>query len=317
MGRIWVGGGAERAPRATARPDPSLTLGMTSVHAIIPLVRHLAPALLFTAACTSMSPAEVPLRVMSYNIRLDLASDGPNAWPHRKDAVAGLITSQRADLVGVQEALPVQLSDLDERLPQFGRFGVGRAADRSGEYSAVFYRRDRFDVLRQDTFWLSETPDVAGSRGWDAAHERIATWGQLRDKRSGQVFFVFNTHLDHVGEVARREGTRLLLARISELAGDHPVILTGDFNAAPDSEPYGMVIAGGLRDAMLASRGAHVGPTSTWNGFRAIEPQRRIDFVFVRGAVDVLEHEIADDMTDQGRFPSDHLPVIAEVAIGR
>lgn len=254
------------------------------------------------------------LRVMTFNIRLNLASDGPNAWPFRKELVASLMND--ADLVGVQEALPDQLRDLDSLLPQFGRFGVGRASDRGGEHSAILYRKDRFEVLEQSTFWLSESPETAGSKGWDAAYERIVTWGKLRDRRTGKVFFHFNTHFDHVGERARRESALLLLRRIEEIAGPNPpVIVTGDFNAAPDSEPYRLVTAGGLRDAFVVSICPHRGPTSTWNAFRQIEPDRRIDFIFVRGAVDVIDHAILPDSFD-GRFPSDHLPVVARLRIG-
>jgi endonuclease/exonuclease/phosphatase family metal-dependent hydrolase len=270
------------------------------------------------AACTSLAPpaGNASLRVMTYNIRLDLGSDGADAWPHRKAMVAALIRFHGADLVGVQEALPGQLRDLDAMLPDLRRFGVGRTAERSGEHSAIFYREGRFEVLRHDTFWLSATPSVAGSKGWDAAYERIVTWGEVRDRHTGNVFFHFNTHFDHVGEVARRESARLLLARIEDIAGDAPVLVTGDFNDTPESEPYRLLTAAGLRDAFAASRAPHHGPTSTWNAFRAIEPGRRIDFIFVRGAVDVVRHGILADTVD-GRFPSDHLPVIAEVQVGR
>ncbi|HET7712402.1 MAG TPA: endonuclease/exonuclease/phosphatase family protein [Thermoanaerobaculia bacterium] len=282
------------------------------------MLRHLAIALFaLLAACVSAPPdRDTTLQVMTFNIRLNLASDGPNAWPHRKDAVANLIRS--ADLVGLQEALPEQLADLDALIPHFGRIGAGRAADRRGEASAILYRRDRFEVLRQETFWLSETPDVAGSKGWDAAYERIATWGEFRDRTTGVRFFHFNTHLDHVGAMARREGTRLLLRAIARIAApEDAVMLTGDFNAPPDSAPYRQVIDAGFEDAFHRSRRPHEGPDSTWNGFKAIEPGRRIDFIFVRNAVEVLRHEIADTMMEGGRFPSDHLPVMAELRIRR
>lgn len=265
--------------------------------------------LLFSCAASGWREGGQPVRVMTFNIRLNLASDGENAWPNRKEAVANII--QRADLVGLQEALPEQLADLDRLLPQFGRLGVGRATDLAGEHSAILYRRARFEVLEHDTFWLSETPHVPGSKGWDAAYERIVTWGKLRDRGTGATFFHFNTHLDHVGGAARREGTRLLLANMARMAGNAPTILTGDFNAVPESEPYRLVTESGLRDAFLATRDRHRGPESTWNAFKAIEPGRRIDFVFVRG-FDVLKHEILADTFD-GRFPSDHLPVVAEV----
>ena len=278
-------------------------------------MKRFLPLLLLVAACAT-SPAKDPsLRVMTYNIRLNLASDGPNAWPHRKDAVASLVRDHSIDLLGVQEALPDQLADLDERLPRLGRFGEGRTAQRLGEFTAIYYRKDRFDVIDAGTFWLSETPEVPGSKGWDAAYERIVTWGKLRDRQSGATFFYFNTHFDHIGRIARRESARLLTARIAQLAGSSPVIVTGDFNDLPDGEPYAIITGSGLSDAMLSTRSPHEGPSSTWNGFKAIEPGRRIDFIFTRG-FDVIRHATLSDMIDGQRFPSDHLPVIAEVRIG-
>jgi endonuclease/exonuclease/phosphatase family metal-dependent hydrolase len=255
------------------------------------------------------------MRVMTFNIRLNLASDGANAWPHRKEAVASMIRFHGADLIGVQEALPDQLRDLDDLLPEFGRFGLGRSAERSGEHSAILYRKDRFEVLANDTFWLSENPQVPGVKGWDAAYERIVTWGRIRDRKTGSAFFHFNTHLDHIGQQARRESAHLIIRKIEEIAGGAaPVIVTGDFNDVPGSEAYRIVTAAGLRDAMSVSRAPHHGPTSTWNAFQSIEPGRRIDFVFVRGAVDILQHGILSDTFD-GRFPSDHLPVVADLVI--
>jgi endonuclease/exonuclease/phosphatase family metal-dependent hydrolase len=272
-------------------------------------------ALLILGCAASQPVVPIPLRVMTFNIRLNLASDGPNAWPHRKEAVASMIRFHRADLIGVQEALPDQLRDLDALLPQLGRFGVGRTADRSGEHSAIFYRQDRFDVLAQDTFWLSETPDVPGVKGWDAAYERIVTWGKIRDRLTGTTFFHFNTHFDHIGQQARRESARLLAAKIAEIAGNTaPVIVTGDFNDVVDSDAYRILTAAGLRDAFTTARAPHHGPTSTWNAFRAIEPGRRIDFIFVRGDAAVLQHAILSDTFD-GRFPSDHLPVVVDVGL--
>jgi endonuclease/exonuclease/phosphatase family metal-dependent hydrolase len=273
-------------------------------------------ALLVLGCASSQPPAEpAPFRVMTFNIRLNLASDGPNAWPLRKEIATSMIRFHRADLFGVQEALPEQLRDFDAMLPPFRRFGVGRNAERSGEHSAIFYRHERFEVLKQDTFWLSETPDVAGVKGWDAAYERIVTWGHLRDRRTGATFFYFNTHFDHVGQQARRESARLLVRKVDEIAGRQaPVIVTGDFNDVAGSEPYRIVIEAGFRDAYSSSRLPHHGPTSTWNAFKAIEPNRRIDFVFVRGGIDVLQHAILSDTFD-GRFPSDHLPVVADVAV--
>ncbi|MGH9458132.1 MAG: endonuclease/exonuclease/phosphatase family protein [Thermoanaerobaculia bacterium] len=279
------------------------------------LASFVAAALLLAGCAGSrFASAPEPMDVMSWNIRLDLASDGPNAWPFRKETVAARIAGQ--DLVGVQEALPSQLADLDVLLPGFARFGLGRDPGGTGEACAILYRKDRFDVLEQGTFWLSESPDVAGSRGWDAAYPRIATWGRLRDRASGDVFWHFNTHLDHVGLTARREGAELLLRKIREIAGTSPrVVVTGDFNAVPGSEPY-VIMTGPLQDALEISREPHRGPDSTWNGFTKIEPGQRIDFIFVGSGFDVLEHAILVETTPAGRYTSDHFPVVATIVAG-
>src|SRR5688572_7318031 len=277
------GGGEERdenSGQSHARHHSSMMLHM---------LRSLIALVVLTGCATT--PAAEPIRVMTYNIRLNLASDGPNAWPHRKDAVVSLILSEKADILGVQEALPEQLADLDVQLAGFARFGVGRNAERSGEHTAVFYRVDRFELLQHDTFWLSETPAVAGSKSWDAAYERIATWGRLRDRRSGTSFYVFNTHFDHVGVVARRESATLLAADIDRIAGREPVILTGDFNDVLGSDFYTALIGAGFHDSFARSRSVPRGGDSTWNAFREIEQGRRIDFIFIRGAVEVITHE--------------------------
>jgi endonuclease/exonuclease/phosphatase family metal-dependent hydrolase len=263
-------------------------------------------------------PSPPPLRVMTFNLRLDLASDGPNAWPHRRDWVASLIRFHAPDAVGVQEALAHMLTDLDARLPGFARVGVGRADGRAGgEFSAILYRTDRLELIDQGTFWLSPTPEIAGSKGWDAAIERIATWASFRDLRTGCNHVHLNTHFDHIGEQARQESARLIRQRVAALAGDLPIIVTGDLNADPQSVPYRIftrdTIVGAtppLRDAFTASSSGHYGPTSTWTAFKAIEPGRRIDYVLVSAHVPVLTHGILPDSWD-GRFPSDHLPVLA------
>jgi len=267
---------------------------------------------------------DVPLRVMSFNLRYDEPKDGSNAWPHRRDMVASMIRFHDADLVGVQEALAPMLADLQERLPSHAWLGVGRADGKSGgEFSAIFYRTDRLELVDRGTFWLSETPEVPGSKSWDAALERIVTWARFRDRRTGKAFYHFNTHFDHQGEQARLESAKLLLRRLREKAGDGPALVTGDLNTVPGSAPYLTLTEAGpqddasprpLRDALTVSEQPPHGPTGTWNGFKAIEPGHRIDFVFVTDDVRVLRHGILSDTWD-GRFPSDHLPVLAEIAL--
>ena len=266
--------------------------------------------------------ATPPLRVMSFNIRYDTPSDGLNAWPHRRDWVAALIRFHAADVIGVQEALGHMLTDLDSRLPGFARVGVGRADGHTrGEFSAILYRTDRLELLDSGTFWLSPTPEAPGSKGWDAAIERIATWARFRDRATGCRHLHLNTHFDHVGEQARQESARLIRSRLPALAMNRPVILTGDLNSDPSSAAYriltGEAMAAAfppLLDGFQTSRTGHYGPTSTWTAFRAIEPGRRIDYVLTSPEITVLSHGILPDSWD-GRFPSDHLPVLATVAL--
>ena len=263
-----------------------------------------------------------PLRVMTFNIRYDTPNDGPNAWPHRRDWVAALIRYHEADAIGVQEALVHMLEELDARLPGFARVGVGRSDGRqAGEFSAILYRTARLDLLESGTFWLSPTPEAAGSKGWDAAIERVATWARFRDRATGCSHIHLNTHFDHVGVIARRESALLIRQRLGAMAGGLPVVVTGDVNADPASEPYRILTTDSagvpgpvLRDAFAVSREGHYGPTSTWTAFRAIEPGRRIDYILVSADVGVGKHAILPDRWDD-RFPSDHLPVLASLEI--
>ena len=266
---------------------------------------------------------ETPLRIMSFNIRYDNPGDGDDAWPHRKDIAASMIRFHGADIAGLQEALKHQVDDLAERLPEYAWFGVGRDDGReAGEYMAVFYRKDRLELLEQATFWLSETPEKPGM-GWDAACNRVVTWGHFSDRATGKTFYHFNTHFDHRGETARRESAKLLLTQIREIAGNAPITVTGDFNAQPSSEPI-VIITGGLAgdastkliDSRTVSRHGHHGPSGTWSGFTSAgkpgdEP---IDYVFIKNKVTVLQHGTLSDTFD-GRFPSDHMPVLAVVTI--
>jgi endonuclease/exonuclease/phosphatase family metal-dependent hydrolase len=262
---------------------------------------------------------------MTFNLRYNNTGDGPNAWPFRKALVAQVIRFHDADVVGVQEALYGMLADLDTLLPEYSRIGVGRTDGKmSGEYSAILYKRDRLDVLENKTFWLSPTPEVRGSKGWDAALERIATWGRFRDRATGCVYIHLNTHFDHMGEHARQESARLIRDRLATIdAHGLPLVMTGDLNSRPISVSYRILtrdtIANAfppLVDGMKASREGHYGPTSsTVSGFRGIGREGDIiDYVLVSPAVEVLKHGILPDNWDN-RFPSDHLPVLATLAI--
>lgn len=274
---------------------------------------------------TSRRPEEASyIRVMTFNIRYDEPRDKENAWPNRKEMVASMIRFHQADLVGVQEALERQMSDLEKLLPDYAWVGVGRADGKAGgEFSAIIYRKARFSRLESSTFWLSETPDVP-SKGWDAAYPRIVTWIKLKDTNTGKLFFHFNTHLDHRGVRAREESAGLLLKRINTISGQLPVVVTGDFNFNESSKGY-QILTGkirekeigsqdSLRDARYLSQHGHHGSTSTFNEFKALIPDMTIDYVLVKGPVRVLQHGTLSDTWD-GRFPSDHLPVLAEILI--
>lgn len=261
------------------------------------------------------------LSVMSWNIRYDNPRDGANAWKHRRDWVAQIIKREDADVVGLQEVLRRQFDDLKKRLPAMVAYGVGRDDGKTrGEFAPILFRRKRFQLLEKSTFWLSRTPDKPGSRDWDAAITRIASWVKLKDRLTGKTFFVINTHFDHRGRTARAKSASLIVKKLREKFGRYPVLLTGDFNTTPGSKPYQTLVGTGtpkgrrLYDAHKLSASKPQGPNSTWNGFRAVVPKRRIDFVFVTEDVKVLRHRILTDQR-KGRFPSDHLPVVTRVEI--
>lgn len=260
-------------------------------------------------------------RVMTFNIRFDNPDDGINRWANRKEMVASVIRFHGADLAGLQEALRPQIDDLAELLPQYAWFGVGRDdGGNRGEFSPVFYRKARFELAAQSTFWLSEQPEVPGSGGWDAALPRIVTWGKLRDRITGREFYLFNTHFDHAGTAARRESARLLRHKIAEIAGNAPVILTGDFNSDPAGEPYriltGEIAAAGpaLQDAYVVSASPHHGPVATFTGFEPLPRGDRIDYIFINRLIQVEKHGILAERFGD-RWPSDHFPVIAKMTI--
>jgi endonuclease/exonuclease/phosphatase family metal-dependent hydrolase len=258
-------------------------------------------------------------RVMTFNIRYDEPRDGVNAWPNRKTKVADVIRFHKADLIGVQEALLRQLRDLEKLLPDFAWCGVGRADGReAGEYSAILYRKSRFQLIETNTFWLSETPDKSGSRGWDAAFPRIVTWAKLKDRATGKTFVHFNTHFDHIGEKARTESSSLILKKAGEIHGKGPFVVTGDFNVVKDSGAYKTIVAGTptikIVDARDTSVNGHFGGDSTFNAFKELAPGRTIDYIFVREGIKVFEHGVLSDRWN-GLWASDHLPVLAEIQI--
>lgn len=275
---------------------------------------------IFVAAALSASAADQPLQVMTWNIRYDNAGDGENRWRNRKDWVAEIVLREKIDFAGFQEVLAGQYQDLQARLPEMSSHGVGRDDGKTaGEMVPIFYRKSRFEQLDQGTFWLSTTPENPGSKGWDAALPRIATWLKLKDRETKQTFFVLNAHFDHRGNEARRQSAALIVKQIREQFAAHPVIFLGDLNSLPDSAVYKTLIGEGdsgkpaLRDAYVHAK-EKTGPDSTWNGFQKIAPGNRIDYLFTTHHIGIEQLQTLTDQRD-GKFPSDHLPVVGRLSL--
>jgi endonuclease/exonuclease/phosphatase family metal-dependent hydrolase len=257
---------------------------------------------------------DTPFNIITYNIRMNTPDDGVNAWPLRKDKVASLLKFHEADIFNVQEALPEQMDDLTALFPGFDHVGVGRDDGvRKGEHMAVFYKKDRFDKITDGMFWLSETPDKPGL-GWDAVCNRTVTWIKLKDKITKKSFYVFDTHFDHRGRKAREEAAKLILKSITEINKENlPLILTGDLNLIKTTVPVQSILKE-LNDAQDKSLTPPYGPAGTSGGFDVKIMPNKIDFIFINNKVTVLRHGVLSDSF--GLFyPSDHLPVLAEVRI--
>lgn len=253
------------------------------------------------------------LKVMTYNIRLSLESDKENAWTNRKQETTALINYYHPDILGVQEAVPEQMTDLRSGLKGYASVGVGRDdGANKGEFSAVFYDVSKFQLLKSGTFWLSETPEKP-SKGWDAAYNRICTYALLKLKKGGKKVWAFNVHFDHVGNVARVNASKLILEKIKSFnAQNYPVILSGDFNLTEDSEPI-KILSKNLDDTYYHTQTPHYGPKGTLQAFNVNEiPKDRIDYIFTKG-FKVLNHRTINDRRENLLYPSDHFPVFTEI----
>ncbi|MGM0621009.1 MAG: endonuclease/exonuclease/phosphatase family protein [Bacteroidota bacterium] len=256
------------------------------------------------------------MNIVSFNIRYNTQNDGENAWPNRIEMVTGLLKFHEADIFGLQEALHGQILDVENEMPGYEWFGVGRDdGKKGGEFSPIFYQKAKFELLDHGTFWLSETPEKP-STGWDAALNRIVTWGILKSTETGKEFMVFNTHFDHVGVEARKNSAILIREKIQKMVPSNtPVIVTGDFNLTPDQKPIEM-LKDYLDDSRDITKEPPYGPAGTYNGFdiNADLSSRRIDYIFVKGDIEVLKYAALSEIKDK-RFPSDHLPVFAKVRL--
>ena len=254
------------------------------------------------------------LQFMTYNLRYDNPNDGENRWDLRKEFLRDQLKFFEPDVMGIQEGLKHQLDYLDVELSAYAYIGVGRDDGKEkGEYTAIFYKAERLKLIKESTFWLSESPDEI-SVGWDAALERICTYALFEEKDSGQKFYVFNTHFDHRGEKARRKSAQLILKQIKALnEEDYPVILMGDLNLTPETKAI-KSINKKLEDARYAAAVAF-GPDATFTGFDFSKaPQRRIDYIFASDNIEVRKYAVLTDSQNQ-KYPSDHFPVFIEASL--
>ena len=256
------------------------------------------------------------MNIVTFNIRYNTSNDGENAWPNRIEMVNGLLRFHDADIFGLQEALYDQITDIQNGLPEYEWFGVGRDdGKKRGEFSPLFYRKSKFILIKQGHFWLSDNCEEPGL-GWDAACNRIVTWGKFQSKITGKQFFVFNTHFDHRGNEARKKSAELVIDKINEITANRefPVVLTGDFNLRPENDPI-IYIKNFLKDSREVSEQPPYGPVGTYSGFKVdAELERRIDFIFTSADINVIKYAVLSDNKNQ-RTPSDHLPVFARIQL--
>ncbi len=257
------------------------------------------------------------LTIASFNLRYDNPNDSGNRWSTRLPAVSGLIRFHGFDVFGTQEGLLNQLKGLKITLPEYEYYGKGRDDGREkGEHSAIFFRKERFSLLAESDFWLSETPDKPGP-GWDAQLNRICSWVKLKDNLNQSVCFFFNVHYDHQGTKAREESSKLLLRKIPEIAGNHPAILMGDFNGGHESSWYQTLASSTLLMDSYSRSPIIYANNGSFNGFGSqINSDEIIDHIFTTKGFSVLKWGVLTD-TYHGKYPSDHFPVMAKLFLNK
>jgi endonuclease/exonuclease/phosphatase family metal-dependent hydrolase len=282
-------------------------------------LRVLAVILVALVLTYGPQPEGQRLTVMSFNIRYGTADDGENSWPHRRELAFDVIRDHAPDVLGTQEALRFQLDEIGAAVSGYGELGVGRDDGRAaGEYSAILYKADRFEVSESGTFWFSDEPEAAGSIDWGARIPRICTWARLVEKNSGRAFYVFNVHFDHQSQESRERSAGLLVERARARAHADPVLVTGDFNAGEDNPAMLYLLGAGEAQSELRLRDTFrvVHPETTdvgtFNGFEGRTAGPKIDAVLVSGMWNVESAAIVRT-SREGRYPSDHFPVVAVV----
>lgn len=273
--------------------------------------------MMFGLWCFAVAPAfsEMALSVMSFNVRYGTAKDGENDWEHRRDFLVEAIRASRPDVLGTQECLDFQAEYIVQQIPEYRWIGIGRDADGTGEMTAIFYKKDDLVPLALGHFWLSEQPEVPGSKSWDSSLPRIASWVRFYHPKSKTQFYHVNTHLDHRGEEARAQGAALIAKKAAQWTAEAPVVLTGDFNAGGgESRPWNVLTQAGLKDTRIEAKDVK-GPQGTFCNFEKLDPAgARIDWILVSSAWKPSSNETVS-FQKNGRFPSDHLPVLAHLSL--
>jgi endonuclease/exonuclease/phosphatase family metal-dependent hydrolase len=273
------------------------------------MVRALAAALL--AASLSPITAAETLRVMTFNVRLPVKSDGADYWDNRRDILVETIRRRSPDIVGTQELFYVQGQYIAEKLPEYAWFGLSRRGNHEDEHMGVFFRKDRLRVVESGDYWLSETPETPGSMSWGINFPRMVTWAVFEDLHTRRRFYYANTHFPHrdIDAQARVNCANILASRLRARPPEETIILTGDFNTDVASPPHQILTQSGLKDAWETA-GRREGPRGTFHGFKGVPGEARIDWILFRGP---LEPVLVETVTDnrEGRYPSDHFPVLA------
>ncbi len=269
------------------------------------------------AAKETENITDTKLRVMSFNLRyLNDFDPSPHTWEERRSTIRQVIRKEQPDIIGTQEAVYEQVKDVAADLPNYEWIGQGREGGNEGEFMSIFYNENRFTPLEYDHFWLSDTPDVVGSMSWGNTIPRMVTWVKFLDERSGEEFYFVNTHFDHMSEEAREKSAALISEKVKEFNQDLPVILTGDFNAGPDSEPYQILIEqGGFTDTWTAAETRINDGFGTFTGFEDATgggADNRIDWILSKGNVITETSEIITYQKN-GQYPSDHYPVMSDM----
>lgn len=259
--------------------------------------------------------AEENVRVMSFNLRyINPGDKAEKTWISRRDQVVAVMKQDAADFIGVQEAFRKMLDDVKARLPDYAEIGVGRENGKEqGEYSAILYKSELWEVLASGTFWLSETPDVAGSAHWGNSVVRICTWGKFRHKISKRELILYNTHFDHESQACREKGAALIVSKIAAQAGELPVVVTGDLNAPPENPAIACFTAATpkLIDVWASLKSSTpANQSGTFHGFSGRTDGSRIDYIFASESLKATEVAIVHSQ-ENGVYPSDHFPVRA------